>query len=103
MTTLNLTPEPSDELVRLVSYQGASELNIGTSRYVPDARGAFWVERSKITHDILNVGGFVVKPLSKKEAMQDVGRAIDLMPTCAEKVALVAALAGIFESVERPE
>jgi hypothetical protein len=96
MTTLNLTPEPGAELVPLRNNQGSSELNIGISRYLPDSHGIFWVERSRVTRELLTVGGFFESAPTKFESLRCVATAICQMPACAEKDALKAALASLF-------
>ena len=90
---LNLTPAPGDELVRLVNPQGASELNVDGRSFVADHRGEFHVQKKYVTPETLTIAGFVVKPLTKAEGLQDVGRAIGALPACPEKGPLTAVLA----------
>ena len=103
MSAINLTPEPGDELVPLRNGFGANELNIGTSRYVPNSHGIFWVERSRVTPDIVTIAGFHVEPPTKAESLRSVATAIHNMPKCPERDALSASLANLFETVQQPD
>jgi hypothetical protein len=96
VSSINLTPEPGDELVPLRNGFGSSELNIGTSRYVPDALGIFWVPRHSVDRTLLTIAGFHVEAPTKAESLRAVATAICQMQPCAEKDALRAALAGLF-------
>jgi hypothetical protein len=101
MTSINLTPSAEDEILRLENGQGADELNVDGKSYKPDHWRAFHVPRKHVTPSLLSIGGFYEKPITKWQSLRDVASAIHFMPACAERVALTAALANVFEEVER--
>jgi hypothetical protein len=98
VNTINLDPPaPEDVLVRLVNNGGADELNVNCKSYRPDHRGAFHVPRRYVTWALKNIAAFVEAPLTRDDALQDVSRAVDAMPECAEKAKLSQAIADLFE------
>jgi hypothetical protein len=82
---IDLTPSPEDATVRLLSGQGSDEINVAGRSFRPDHRRAFHLPQKLVTPELLTVGGFYVAPISKRDALQDVGSAVNAMPDCKER------------------
>ena len=94
---INLTPEPGEELVRVVCGQGADEVNIEGKSYRRRDDGGFRIPRRHLDFALRNIGGFAEQALTKAQGLQSIATAIYEMPKCRERDALAQALVDLFE------
>ncbi len=93
MSAIIIDNNPGEDLVRCVNLFGADEANIENRSFKPDHRGAFWIPRHFVTHELRHVGGFHPTPLTLAEAIEDVENAVGRMPDGGHKYALAELLA----------
>jgi hypothetical protein len=100
---LNLSPEPGDELVRVVCNQGADEVNIEGVSYRRRDDGGFRIPRRHLSFELRNIGGFTEQPLSKAQGLKSIATALHEMPACPERDVLESALVSLFEAGDTPD
>jgi hypothetical protein len=86
-----------EDIVRVVSNQGADELDLEGVSYRRRDDGGFRIPRRHLDFSLRNIGGLVEQPLSKKQALQSIATTICEMPKCRERDALAQALVDLFE------
>jgi hypothetical protein len=92
----NLSPEPGEDLVRVVCNQGADEVNIEGKSYRRRDDGGFRIPRRHLDFALRNIGGFTEQPITKAQGLQSIATAIHEMPVCREHDVLAQALADLF-------
>ena len=94
--TINLSPEPGEDIVRVVCNQGADEVNVEGVSYRRRDDGGFRIPRRHLTFELSNIGGFTEQRLTKAESLRGIATAINEMQPCNERDALSKSLADLF-------